>query len=138
MITVTVRVQTTIEQAWEIWNGPQHIIKWCSGHPDWHTTKCTNDLREGGHISTRMEAKDGSTGFEWSNTYDTVIPQTLIKYHMEDGRKCIITFKEQDREVVVTQKFDPETQNSIEQQQEGWQTIMDNYKLYVENRQEAT
>ena len=132
-IEVSTTVEATIEKAWDIWNDPKDIMKWCSGHPDWHTTKSTNDVRVGGKISTRMEAKDGSAGFDWTNTYITVEEHSLMKYELEDGRQCEITFEALDDKVRVTQIFDAEQENSEEGQKQGWQNIMDNFKMYIDS-----
>jgi uncharacterized protein YndB with AHSA1/START domain len=132
-IKVEAHVKAPIELVWNIWNDPKHITQWCSGHPDWHTTKSTNDLRVGGKIHTRMEAKDGSMGFDWTNTYDEVIEHQLIKYHMEDGRECETTFEVSEDLVKLTQIFDPESENTKEQQKEGWQNIVNNFKAHVES-----
>lgn len=132
-ITVEITVDTSIDKSWEVWNEPKHIIQWCSGHPDWHTTKAVVNLKVGGQMHSRMEAKDGSMGFDIISTYDAVDEPHLIKYHMEDGRKCEITFETENQQTKITQKFDPETQNTPGKQKEGWQTIMNNFKIYIEN-----
>lgn len=131
-LKVEVLVNSTIENVWKVWNSPDHIIKWCSGHPDWHTPKASNDLRVGGKLYTRMEAKDGSMGFDMYNTYDEIIENQWIKYHLEDGRICEVSFKKSKDGVIIEQLFDPESVNTPELQKEGWQNILNNFKDYLE------
>ena len=131
-IKVELTVSAPIEKVWNVWNDPIHITKWCTGHPDWHTPKVTNDPRVGGKIFTRMEAKDGSSGFDMVNTYDEIIEHQLIKYHMDDGRECEIVFVVEGVNVSITQLLDPESENTVEQQKDGWQTIMNNFKTHIE------
>jgi uncharacterized protein YndB with AHSA1/START domain len=111
---------------------PEHITKWCSPSPDWHAPKAENDLTTGGKFSTRMEAKDGSFGFDFGGVYDQVKTNELIEYTMSDGRNCVIKFAGSGNETKVTETFDPETINPIEMQQAGWQAILDNFKKYTE------
>jgi uncharacterized protein YndB with AHSA1/START domain len=132
-ITVETTVKAPAEKVWKIFNEPAHIVVWNVADPAWHTPRATNDLRVGGTFNTRMEAKDGSTGFDFIGTYDEVVPQTLIRYTMADGRRVSVMFEEKDGETHVTETFDPENQNPREMQQAGWQAILDNFKTYVES-----
>ncbi|PST85290.1 polyketide cyclase [Pedobacter yulinensis] len=131
-ITISAIINAPVEKVWHAWSEPVHIKKWNSASDDWHTPHAENDLRTGGTFSSRMEAKDGSMGFDFSGKYDAVEENKLISYTMEDGRSVQITFNETEGRTEVIESFDPEQQNSREMQQEGWQAILDNFKLYVE------
>ena len=131
-ITVETTVNAPVEKVWQIWTAPEHITQWNSASEDWHTPHATNDVRTGGKFTSRMEAKDGSMGFDFEGIYDEVIPQKTIAYTMEDGRKVKITFEPKGSETKVTETFDAEGINSDEMQRAGWQAILDNFKKYVE------
>ena len=132
-ITVESRINSDIERVWQSWNDPEEIKVWNTAQEDWHTTESTVDLREGGTFSSRMEAKDGSIGFDFGGTYTRVVPNEAVEYRMSDGREVQVEFREQDGGVVVTETFDAETENSPELQQSGWQSILDNFKRHVES-----
>jgi uncharacterized protein YndB with AHSA1/START domain len=131
-ITVKTTVNAPVEKAWEYWTEPEHITKWNNASDDWHTPLAENDLSVGGKFLTRMEAKDGSFGFDFGGIYDEVKLNEVIAYTLEDGRKVGITFKDQGNETEVIETFDAETSNSIEMQQTGWQAILNNFKKYIE------
>jgi uncharacterized protein YndB with AHSA1/START domain len=131
-ITVETTVQAPVEKVWEYWTEPTHIKQWNSASEDWHTPIAENDLRVGGNFLSRMEAKDGSFGFDFGGTYDEVKLHEVIAYSLGDGRKVAITFKGQDQVTQVVETFDAETENSAELQQQGWQAILDNFKKYAE------
>lgn len=131
-ITVQSKVNAPVEKVWDYWNTPEHIMKWNSASPDWHTPKSENDLRVGGKFSARMEAKDGSFGFDFGGVYDEVVVNERIAYTMEDGRKTEITFINHGDTTEVIETFDAEGQNPVEMQQAGWQAILDNFKKYTE------
>ncbi|WP_449536502.1 SRPBCC family protein [Ferdinandcohnia sp. Marseille-Q9671] len=131
-ITVETIVQAPVEKVWEYWTKPAHITKWNFASDDWHSPFAENDLREGGKFVSRMEAKDGSFGFDFGGVYDEVRVNEVIAYSMEDGRKVKITFKNQGDQTQVIETFDAESSNSIELQQQGWQAILDNFKKYAE------
>ena len=133
MITVTTTIEASIEKVWDAWNKPEHITKWCFASDDWHAPRATNDLKVGGSFNTRMEAKDGSFGFDLQGIYDVVESNTLIKYHLEDGRNVEIHFSLVEGKTSIVEKFDPENQNPHELQQAGWQMILNNFKKYVES-----
>ena len=133
MITVTTTIEASIEKVWEAWNKPEHITNWCFASDDWHAPRATNDLKVGGSFNTRMEAKDGSFGFDLQGIYDVVESNTLIKYHLEDGRNVEIHFSLVEGKTSIVEKFDPENQNPHELQQAGWQMILNNFKKYVES-----
>jgi uncharacterized protein YndB with AHSA1/START domain len=131
-ITVKTTVHAPVEKVWEYWTEPEHITKWNNASDDWHTPLAENDLTVGGKFLTRMEAKDGSFGFDFAGVYDEVKLNEVIAYTLGDGRKVNITFKGQGNETEVIETFDAETTNPIEMQQAGWQAILDNFKKYVE------
>lgn len=131
-IAIGTLVKAPLDRVWETWNNPADIEQWCSGHPDWHTTGSTVDLREGGTFHSRMEAKDGSMGFDFDGTYTRVVPRRLIEYRIGDGREVSIEFVEGPDGVQVNESFDAETENPPEMQRQGWQTILDNFTRYVE------
>jgi uncharacterized protein YndB with AHSA1/START domain len=133
MITVTTTIEASIEKVWDAWNKPEQITKWCFASDDWHAPRATNDLKVGGRFNTRMEAKDGSFGFDLQGMYDVVESNTLIKYHLEDGRNVEIHFSLVEGKTSIVEKFDPENQNPHEMQQAGWQMILNNFKKYVES-----
>lgn len=132
MITVENTVNAPVEKVWKFWSGPEHITKWNNASDDWHTPWAKNDLRTGGQFSCRMEAKDGSFGFEFGGTYDEVKTNELIAYTMGDGRKVKVIFTSQGNATKVTETFEAETENSVELQRGGWQAILDNFKKYTE------
>ncbi len=131
-ITVETLVKATLDSVWQTWNNPDDIKQWNSASDDWHTTRSSVDLREGGKFSARMEAKEGSEGFDFEGTYARVVPQKLIEYQMEDGREVKIQFSEIEDGVLVRETFDAETENDPELQREGWQAILDNFARHVE------
>lgn len=132
-ITVQVTVKAMMDKAWKVWTTPADIIQWNAASDDWHTTKAENDLKVGGKFSYRMEAKDGSFGFDFGGTYDDIKTNKLIAYTMDDGRTSIITFEPKGNETSIVQTFEAETENTIELQQFGWQAIMNNFKKYAES-----
>ena len=132
-ITVTAVVQAPLEKTWDYWTRPEHIVKWNQASDDWHSPSAENNLVKGGKFKTRMEARDGSMGFDFVGTYDEVIPHRLIAYTMEDGRKVEISFVGDGESTVVEETFDPENENSRELQQQGWQAILNSFKHYTEN-----
>ncbi|MCW3086778.1 MAG: polyketide cyclase [Sediminibacterium sp.] len=133
VITVEATVNAPVEKVWKLWSGPEHIRQWCSASPDWHVPSATNDLRVGGTFSTRMEAKDGSFGFDFGGEYTDVRNHEYIAYTMGDGRKVSIRFSREGNATKVVESFDAESQNSVEMQQAGWQAILGNFKAYVES-----
>ena len=132
-ITVQGTVKAPVANVWKRWTTPEHIIQWNSPSDDWHTPRAENDLRVGGKFLSRMEAKDGSFGFDFAGVYDEVVTNQRIAYTMEDGRKVEIDFTEQGDETHVVTVFDAENENPIEMQRDGWQAILDNFKKYAES-----
>lgn len=131
-ITIETTVNAPIEKVWQLWTAPEHIIQWNSASEDWHTPHAENDARTGGKFKSRMEAKDGSMGFDFEGIYDEVIPNQLIAYSLGDDRKVNITFAANGSETKITESFDAEETHSVEMQRGGWQAILDNFKKYVE------
>lgn len=132
-ITVENTIDAPLEKVWEYWTQPGHITKWNNASEDWHTPRAKNDLRTGGRFNTRMEAKDGSMGFDFEGVYDEVRLKDSIEYTMGDGRKVKIKFSGDDSFTKIVETFDPENTNSLEMQRNGWQAILDNFKKYTEN-----
>ncbi|MGG3623508.1 SRPBCC family protein [Bacillus gobiensis] len=135
-ITVETTVHAPVNKVWEYWTDPQHIMKWSFASDDWHAPNAENDLRVGGKFLTRMEAKDGSFGFDFGGVYDEIRINEFISYTLDDGRKVTITFINQENYTKVIETFEAEDTHSIEQQQAGWQAFLDNFKKYSELSQE--
>jgi uncharacterized protein YndB with AHSA1/START domain len=131
-ITVETVVNADLNNVWDAWNNPADIERWNTAQDDWHTTRSTVDLREGGKFLARMEAKDGSEGFDFEGTYTRVVPRETIEYRMSDGREVKVEFLKAAAGVRVRETFDAETENSPELQRTGWQAILDNFARYVE------
>ncbi len=132
MITVEALINAPIEKVWEFWTKPEHIMVWNAASDDWHTPSATNDLRTGGKFTSRMEAKDGSFGFDFEGIYDEVKHLELIKYGMADGRKVQVEFIKEGNKTQIIEKFDAESVNPVDMQKAGWQAILNNFKKYVE------
>lgn len=135
-ITVETSVAAPIGQVWQAYTTPADIVKWNTASDDWHTTKATVDLREGGAFSSRMEAKDGSMGFDFAGTYTKIVEHKRIEYAFGD-RKAEVEFVPAPKGVLVRVVFDAEATHSVEQQQGGWQAILDNFARYVEAKQRS-
>lgn len=133
-ITVEATVQQPVEKVWELWNNPADIMEWNNADPSWHTPSSENDLRAGGKFKNRMEAKDGSFGFDFEGIYDTVELHKEISYSMGDGRKATTIFTEQDGSTDIATTFDAETENDPEIQKQGWQAILDNFVKYAASK----
>lgn len=133
VITVKNLVKAPVDKVWRMWTSPEHITRWNYASEEWHSPTAENDLRPGGRFVSRMEAKDGSMGFDFEGIYDEVKPNQLIKYSLEDGRKVEVIFENKGEETLVTESFEAESTHSLEMQQEGWQAILNNFKGYVES-----
>lgn len=131
-ITVAATTHVPVAKVWEAWNTPADIIQWNTPDPSWHTPSSENDLKAGGRFKHRMEAKDGSFGFDFEGVYDKVELHKEITYTMGDGRTATTLFAEQDGNTTITTTFDPETENDPEFQKQGWQSILDNFVKYIE------
>ncbi|HRI20236.1 MAG TPA: SRPBCC family protein [Panacibacter sp.] len=132
IITVQNTVNAPAAKVWDYWTKPEHITKWNHASDEWHTPHAENDLRAGGSFASRMEAKDGSFGFDFGGVYDAVRNYEYIEYTLGDGRNVKITFTAQGNATKVVESFEAEGENSIELQQGGWQAILDNFKKYTE------
>jgi uncharacterized protein YndB with AHSA1/START domain len=131
-ITIQATVLANSEKVWDCYTSPNHITGWNFADDSWHCPAASNDLRPGGKYSARMEAKDGSFGFEFEAIYNEIVPLKKIVYTMTDGRQATVLFEAGDNQTEVTVIFDPETQNPIDLQRDGWQAILNNFKKYAE------
>lgn len=131
-ILVETTVDAPLARVWHAYSNPDDIIKWNAASDDWHTTSSTVDLRPGGQFSSRMEAKDGSFGFDFAGTYTKVVENELIEYEFGD-RYATIEFRESPDGVRVIVTFDAEGENPVDMQREGWQAILDNFRRHVES-----
>ena len=131
-ITVETTVKAPAEKVWEFFTEPDHITKWNNASEDWHSPSAENDLRVGGKFVYRMEAKDGSFGFDFGGVYDDVKVPEYIAYTLGDGRKVTVTFLKGENGTKVVEAFDAEQSHSLELQKTGWQAILDNLKKYTE------
>jgi uncharacterized protein YndB with AHSA1/START domain len=131
-ITVDAAINKPVGHVWKYWTDPEHITHWNAASEDWHCPHAENDLRVGGRFSSRMEARDGSVGFDFGGTYTEVKPQKKIAYTMDDGRRCEVLFTEEGNGTKMNVTFDAETENPVEMQRGGWQAILDNFKKYAE------
>jgi uncharacterized protein YndB with AHSA1/START domain len=132
-ITVQTIIKASLEKVWNLWTTPEHVTKWNNVSDDWHTPRAENDLRVGEKFLYRMEARDGSSGFDFTGAYDEIKKNELIAYTMDDERKVKVTFrKNNDVETKVVETFEAENTNPLEMQRGGWQAMLDNFKKYVE------
>jgi uncharacterized protein YndB with AHSA1/START domain len=131
-VTVETTIQAPISEVWRAYTTPEDIKQWNAASDDWHTTKATVDLREGGAFSSRMEAKDGSFGFDFAGVYTKVVPHTLIEYAFGE-RVGVVEFVQGADGVTVRVSFDPENQFPVEQQRQGWQAILNNFARHVKS-----
>jgi len=132
VLTVKTTVNAPVELVWAAWVAPEHITKWNNASPDWHTPMAESDLRPGGKFTSRMEARDGSMGFDFWGIFDVVKPLQTLAYTMGDGRKAIVSFNADGNQTHVAESFEAESENSVELQQQGWQAILDNFKAYTQ------
>lgn len=132
-IVVSTLVEAPLQEVWRAYTTPDDIKAWNAASPDWHTTASTVDLRPGGKFSSRMEAKDGSFGFDFAGEYTRVVPHELIEYSLGD-RVSLVEFVKNPDGVMVTVTFDSEPSHSEEQQREGWQAILDNFARHVKGK----
>jgi len=132
IISVQTKINAPVEKVWKNWITPEDIVKWNNASEDWHTTLATNDLRVGGKFHSRMEAKDGSIGFDFDGVYSIVKTKSQIEYEIGDGRKVRIDFTANGKDTRIVETFESEDTNSIDIQRTGWQAILNNFKKYVE------
>ena len=131
-ITVQATINANKQKAWDYYTKPEHITKWNFAVDDWQCPWAENDLRVGGKLRSRMEAKDGSFGFDFEGTYSEVKPQSKIVYAIADGRQVSIQFADLGGKTKMTIVFDAENENPVEMQKGGWQAILDNFRKYTE------
>ena len=132
-ITVQADINAPVEQVLKLYTEPEHVMKWNNASNDWHTPRAENDLKVGGKFLYRMEAKDGSSGFDFDGTYEQVKTNELIVYSISDGRKVEVIFtKDNDARTKMATRFEAESINPVETQRDGWQAILNNFKKYVE------
>lgn len=131
-ITIDTVIVADIQKVWDYYNSPEHITQWNHASDDWHCPKAENDMKIGGTYLARMEAKDGSFGFDFKAIYDEIIPMAKVAYTLEDERKVVTTFEKQGEQTKVTTVFDAEGMNPIDMQKAGWQAILNNFKRYTE------
>lgn len=132
-ITVEATANAPVAKVWKTWNTPEDIMQWNAADPSWHSPSSENDLRVGGTFKHRMEAKDGSFGFDFGGVYDKVELHREISYTLGDGRKAATLFTEQNGKTHIATTFDAETENDPEYQKQGWQAILNNFVKYVES-----
>lgn len=133
-ITVQISVNASLEEVWRRFTTPADVEQWNAASDDWHTTTATNDLRVGEKFNYRMEAKDGSFGFDFWGIYDSIVEFQKLDYTLGDGRKVSVIFEFSGKATKVTETFEAETENPVEMQEFGWQAILNNFKKYVENQ----
>lgn len=136
-ITIRTRIKAPLLLVWDFLTLPEHIVEWNSASDDWHTVRATNELFTGGKFTFRMEAKDGSFGFDFGGTYDEVKPFIGYRYTLGDGRRVEVTLSEAGGLTEVVETFDPENENPPDMQRAGWQAILDHLKRYSESRMEV-
>src|SRR3954468_1217637 len=132
-ITVETTVKAPIEDVWRAWTTPADIKQWNAASDDWHTTAATVDLKVGGSFSSRMEAKDGSFGFDFAGVYTQIVPLHVIGMQFGD-RTAVVDFISQSGSVLVRETFDAEETHSVDQQRQGWQAILNRFARHVESR----
>lgn len=125
-------IKAPMDKVWNLWTTPEDIIHWNYASDDWQSPRAVNDLRRGGKFNYRMEARDGSSGFDFEGVYAKVIPDRLIEYTMGDGRNVKILFTSAGNLTMVVETFEPENVYTIDQQRSGWQSILNNFKKYAE------
>ncbi len=125
-------IKAPISKVWECWTSPNHIVNWNFASNDWHCPKAENNLVIGGEFHYLMSAKDESFSFDFWGTYVNIEKGRYLQIVLGDGRKMAVIFEFLDNETIITEKFDPETENPLELQKKGWQMILDNFKFYVE------
>jgi uncharacterized protein YndB with AHSA1/START domain len=133
MITVKTTINASLEKVWDFWTKPEHVINWNFASDDWHCPKAENNLKIGEKFCYTMAAKNGEMSFDFEGEYTEIETHKLIKYKLEDDRRIIIQFEQNQDLVTIIESFDPENENSLELQQNGWQAILDNFKKYIES-----
>ena len=132
ILTVSALIHAPIEKVWDYFNNPKHIVNWNAASDAWHCPKANSDMKVGGAFSHTMAAKDESMSFDLNGTFTAIIELKHLAYTLEDGREVTVDFRAVKNGIIIEQHFEAESENSIEQQLEGWQAILDNFKLYIE------
>lgn len=132
-ITIDAKVDAPVETVWARYTDPDHITRWNFASDDWCCPSASNDMQVGGKYSARMEAKDGSFGFDFEAIYTDITPERSLTYRLDDGRMVTTTFEPIGGQTQVTTVFDAETENDVEMQRGGWQAILNNFKAHAES-----
>ena len=131
-ITVAATIDADAQKVWEYYTEPKHIVNWNFADPSWHCPKASNEMKVGGTYNARMEAKDGSFGFDFEAVYTNIIKGDEFTYEF-GGRTATVKLNKLNDQTEIVVVFDPEEENPIEMQKDGWQAILNNFKLYTEN-----
>ncbi len=134
-ISINATIDAPVEIVWKYWTTPEDIVKWNNASDDWHTTRSENDLKTGGTFLSRMEAKDGSAGFDFGGVYNEIRINEYIEYTIGDGRIVKIIFTASGNQTILVESFEAENTHSLEQQRNGWQAILNNFKNYTEGEE---
>ena len=132
LLTVQTLLKCDLARAWSAYTDPQAIVQWNFAAPEWHCPRADNDLRVGGMLRTRMEAKDGSMGFDFEGTYTEVVPLQRLAYALGEDRLVLAVFSDSDGQTQLTVSFTPDGSFPADYQIEGWQAILNNYKAFAE------
>tara|TARA_R100000655_G_scaffold91775_1_gene132651 strand:- start:59 stop:481 length:423 start_codon:yes stop_codon:yes gene_type:complete len=133
-IEIESKINAKLDQVWEHWTKPEHITKWNKASEDWLCPNAENDLKEGGKFKYRMESEDGKVGFDFAGTYKVVKEKEKLTYELEDGRNAEVTFSEEDGNVMIKETLDTEDENPVDQQEQGWKSILESFKTYTEEQ----
>ncbi|TQI72233.1 uncharacterized protein YndB with AHSA1/START domain [Gramella sp. Hel_I_59] len=133
-IEIESKINAKLDQVWEYWTKPEHITKWNKASEDWLCPNAENDLKEGGKFKYRMESEDGKVGFDFAGTYKEVKEKEKLTYELEDGRNAEVKFSEEDGTVMIKETLDTEDENPVEQQEQGWKSILESFKAYAEEQ----
>ena len=133
-IEIESKINAELDRVWEYWTKPEHITKWNKASEDWLCPNAENDLKEGGRFKYRMESQDGKVGFDFAGTYKEVREKEKLTYELEDGRNAEVTFSEEDGNVMIKEILDTEDDNPVDQQEQGWKSILQSFKGYTEEQ----
>ena len=133
-VTVEITINKPIDQVWDMWTTPEHIMNWNFATTEWHCPRAVHELKVGGKLKYHMAAKDGSMAFDYVGTFSSVVEKELLEHTLEDGRKVSVMFDDKEGKTLVKESFEVEDENSIDTQRQGWQAILDNFKSYVESK----
>ena len=134
-ISIETTINEPLETVWTAWTTPEDITQWNFASDDWICPKAEIEIKQGGSFNYRMEAKDGLMGFDFCGIFSIIEEPNKIEYVLEDDRKVLITFSETDQGIKLVEAFDAEDEHSAEQQKQGWQSILNNFKQYVESHE---